>query len=146
MKISRRKFVAAAPLAAGVLLTAGNALSASPDTGGSASAELYAWDSFYPFVTTPFTFRNESGEPVEMRLTQMTDNRTPAMAATGECFSLIFTGPADNALKHGVYTVEHFALGTFDLLVTRGVTRKSTVRYEAIINRMSPVLTSGERK
>ena len=139
MKISRRKFVAAAPLAAGVLLTAGNALSASPDTGGSASAELYAWDSFYPFVTTPFTFRNESGEPVEMRLTQMTDNRTPAMAATGECFSLIFTGPADNALKHGVYTVEHFALGTFDLMVTRGVTRKGTVRYEAIINRMSPV-------
>lgn len=146
MKISRRKFVAAAPLAAGVLLTAGNALSASPDTGGSASAELYAWDSFYPYVTTPFTFRSEAGEPVEMRLTQMTDNRTPAMGASGECFSLIFTGPADNALKHGVYTVEHFALGTFDLLVTRGVTRKSTVRYEAIINRMSPVLTSGERK
>lgn len=146
MKISRRKFVAAAPLAAGVLLTAGNALSASPDTGGSAAAELFAWDSFYPYVTTSFTFRDSAGEPVEMRLTQMTDNRTPAMVGSGECFSLIFTGPADNALKHGVYTVEHFALGTFDLMVTRGITRKGTVRYEAIVNRMSPVPTSGDQK
>jgi len=68
------------------------------------------------------------------------------MAGSGECFSLIFTGPADNALKHGVYTVEHFALGTFDLMVTRGITRKGTVRYEAIVNRMSPVPTSGDKK
>ena len=65
MKISRRKFVAAAPLAAGVLLTAGRPALAQLETGGSAGAELYSWDSFYPYVTTPFTFRDEAGEPVE---------------------------------------------------------------------------------
>ena len=68
------------------------------------------------------------------------------MAVTGECFSLIFTGPADQALKHGVYTIEHFALGTFSLLVTRGVVRKGTVRYEAIVNRTSPVQMQGDKK
>lgn len=146
MKISRRKFVAAAPIAAGVLLTANHSAFAQRDIGESSGAELFSWDSFYPYVTTAFAFRDQAGEPVEMRLTQMTDNRTPAMAVTGECFSLIFTGPADSPLKHGVYTVEHFALGTFSLMVTRGITRKGIVRYEAIVNRTSPIQVRSDRK
>ena len=148
MKISRRKFVVAAPLAAGMLVQMNSVASDQFAIAGSPDAAVapFSWDSFYPYLTTSFTFRDAADMPVEMRLMQMTDNRTPQTAAEGECFSLIFTGPANQPLKHGVYTIEHFALGTMSLLVTQGVTRKSVIRYEAIINRMTPIQKNTVRR
>jgi len=54
----------------------------------------------------------------------------------GECFSLLFRGPARVALGQSTYSLEHPALGAFLLfLVPVGPTGENGQELEAVINR-----------
>jgi hypothetical protein len=142
MKISRRKFLSAAPIAAGAVLCLGGAgIGQTSDSGsrtGADSLSQLSWGSFYAYVGTTFTFRDSVGNAVDLRLAEMTDNMAAGKGSRnlrGECFSLVFSGPAGSPLKQDVYSIEHFALGSFGLLITEGQTIKRRKSYEAVINR-----------
>src|SRR5664279_5006844 len=116
MKISRRNFLAAAPIAAGVALqfnvtVLGQLTLREPSVGADVLSRL-KWNSFYPYMNTVFTFRDAAGSPVDLRLTNMVDlvPLTPGLTVkNGESFSLVFSGPASHPLMQDVYAVEHFA-------------------------------------
>lgn len=145
MKVSRRKFLAATPLAIGAVLPAkGLALvnSLSLPGGKTGDGDLLArlgWDSFYPYVTTNFAFSDAEGNAVDLLLTRMEDAYPRGYKPRGdgdECFSLIFSGRLSRPLTQDVYSVEHFALGSFRLFVTVLGTKDGRDHYEAVINRI----------
>ncbi|CAN5588040.1 hypothetical protein BH10ACI3_BH10ACI3_21090 [soil metagenome] len=145
MKITRRRFLEAAPIAAGVALQLnGSALGQGGGRGISPGGDLLStlgWNSFLPYTNTSFSFRDSAGSVVDLRLTNMIDQVPviPSLAAkNGECFQLVFTGPTGRPLKPDVYSVEHFALGNFDLLISVGTTGRRGITYEAVINRNIP--------
>jgi hypothetical protein len=62
--------------------------------------------------------------------------RDRAAAEGREAFSLSFRGPLSDEFRQGTYTIEHDALGRFDMfLVKRGVDAKYRY-YEAVFNRL----------
>lgn len=145
MKITRRNFLAAAPLAIGAILkfngtaagqTRGKGLFIVPDSAGDALARL-SWDSFLPFVNTDFTF-GEGSNAVSMKLVDMTDTKPvrTRVRKGQECFILKFHGPFDKVLKQGTFRVNHFNLGDFDLFITDGGRLKRNQFYTAVINRI----------
>lgn len=147
MKITRRNFLAAAPLAAGAILqfsglAAGQSsrkgLFAIPDGPGSDALARLNWDSFYQYVHTDFTF-GQGGNAVRMTLTGMADTKPEGFTAKSrgqECFVMKFQGPSNQPLKQGTYKVNHFALGDFDLFITDGGRVKRNQYYIAVINRI----------
>ena len=145
MRFCRRKFLATTTLAAGAVLPFGGVslgqMTASDDVVAASGDPLsrLTWDSFYPYITTKFVFRDSKGSAVDLQLTEMADTSPKGFKATKrgeECFSLTFSGSARTPLVQDVYTVEHFALGSFSLLITvAGRTRKNST-YEAVINRI----------
>lgn len=147
MKVSRRKFLAATTFAVGAGLPmkglALGSLSNGDDVkidsdSGDPLARL-TWDSFYPYITTNFTVRDSKGLGVNLQLTKMADTSPKGFkpnAPGQECFSLTFIGSSRTSLDQDVYPFEHFALGSFSLLITViGRTRKNSI-YEAVINRI----------
>ena len=59
---------------------------------------------------------------------------------TPECFVLTFTGPAGGGnprLMQNTYSVEHFALGRFDLFISEGALIGPDHVYTAVINRVA---------
>lgn len=145
MKVSRRKFLAATPLAVaavlpvrGVGLTGLSPILSYKTDGGDPLARL-TWDSFYPYITTNFRFSGADGNAVDVQLTQMDDTRPRDYKPRGdgeECFALTFSGPLRRPLKQDVYSVEHFALGGFNLLITVLGSKNRRNYYEAVINRI----------
>ena len=145
MKVSRRKFIALAPIAAGaVLQLRGSVLgqrSERPDPGaqplavGAADLATLSWASFYPFINTDFTF-GQGASAVSLRLVDMTDSRPASTGSAGENFVLKFQGPFDKVLRQGTYNVDHFRLGSFQLFITDGGAVKRKQYYVAVINRV----------
>lgn len=145
MKITRRKFLVAAPLAACAVLQfngvalgqrADGGLFAIPDLTGDALSRL-TWDSFLPFVNTDFTF-GEGGNAVSLKLVEMTDTkpRGKRVRRGQESFILKFQGPFNKPLADTTYRVNHFNLGDFDLFITNGGRVKREQYYIAVINRI----------
>jgi hypothetical protein len=147
MSLSRRKFLAATPLAVGAILPLkGLALNTGFSTEKSTARDAgdrlasLTWDSFYPYVTTNFAFSSEGGARTDLVLAKMTDTRPRGFVARTqgeECFSLTFRGPLRKPLVQDVYAVEHFALASFSLLVTVVGETKRGMLYEAVINRIT---------
>jgi hypothetical protein len=145
MSLSRRKFLAATPLAVGAILPikglALDSLSAARSAASRLEEQLsrLTWDSFYPYITTNFAFSG-NGATTDLTLTKMADTRPQGFRATGpgqECFSLTFLSPGKRALVQDVFQVEHFALGRFDLFITVVGKAKRGTLYEAVINRIA---------
>lgn len=145
MKITRRTFLAAAPLAAGAVLQfngvalgqkADGGLFAIPDLTGDALSRL-TWDSFLPFTNTDFTF-GEGGNAVSLRLVDMKDARPAGRRYRKgqESFTLKFQGPFDRPLTDKTYRVNHFNLGDFDLFITNSGRVKRNQYYVAVFNRI----------
>lgn len=145
MKVSRREFLAATPLALGASLPiSGLAFSKTASLlgfgtyGGDPLARL-TWDSFYPYTTSNFTFRDADGDVVNLQLARMEDTRPRDYKPRDdgdECFALTFSGPLRKPLIQDVYSVEHFALGRFSLLITVLGRKNGRNQYEAVINRI----------
>lgn len=145
MKISRRNFLAAAPLAIGAILqfngttlgqSAGRGLFAIPKGAADGLSRL-SWSSFYPFQYTDFTF-GHGGNAVSLKLIGMKDTKPEGMRVGKgqECFVLRFQGPFDRPLPQGTYEVNHFNLGDFDLFITDGGRVKRDQTYIAVVNRI----------
>lgn len=146
MKITRRKFLGAAPLAVGAALqlkgTAVGQASLKRQRGVSGTNDplsYLTWASFYPYIYTSFTFTNKDGRNVPLSLTAMTDTKPAdfkAAFAGEECFTMTFSGPANRLLTQDTYSVSHFALGNFSLFITDGDKGKRNSSYTAVINRI----------
>ena len=146
MKISRRKFIEAAPVIAGAVLgfksvafgQKGRA-PLTPVPAGIDQLSRMSWDSFYPYQHTEFTFRS-GGVDVPLMLESMVDTAPHVLGKPrtnmGECFVLKFTGPGRYPLKQGTYDVNHFLLGDFRLFITAGGQAKRGNYYVAVVNRI----------
>ena len=145
MKLTRRKFLAAAPVAIGAVLQfngvalgqkSGSGLFAIPDLSGDALSRL-TWDSFLPFVNTDFTF-GEGSNAVSLKLVEIKDSRPMGRRYRKgqESFTLKFQGPFDKPLTDRTYRINHFNLGDFDLFITDGGRVKREQYYIAVINRI----------
>jgi len=152
-KVSRRKFLGSAAVAAGAALAlngsafgqnVGYGLFAIPKTAGDALSRL-GWDSFLPFVNTDFDFytAGRGGNSIALRLVDMKDSRplrSIARSKGQENFVLKFTSYESLPLGDATYSVNHFNLGNFDLFVTNGGRNKrdgQQIIYTAVINRVT---------
>ena len=145
MKISRRKFLEATPLAVGAALQLkGLALGQGPGKqplGGGYTIDRLSqlsWASFYPYIYTDFSFTGKERRDIALKLTAMADTR-PAdfkAAAGQECFTMTFSGPLNRPLTQDTYSVSHFALGNFRLFITDGERGRKNSIYTAVINRI----------
>lgn len=99
-------------------------------------------DSLATYSKSTFTYYLNSvfqlfatGEPIEVTLTKSGD--LPAVKG-GACFSLLFRG-GTRKLPQGTYTLDHPALGQFQLLLVPVRADKHGYQgYLATINRLSP--------
>jgi cell division septation protein DedD len=145
MSSSRRKFLKAGMLAA--LFTAAplkNVLGhgwKDPDRNpGAGSSKVqddplanYTKATFISYLNSVFQLRTVAGV---VAVTLLKVNDMPA-AKGGECFSLLFRG-GSRALGQDTYTIDHPALGTFQLLlVPVGTDDNGAEGYLATINRLS---------
>lgn len=92
---------------------------------------------FEPFVDT-FVQVREGEKQIQLRLIQVAELKREAnerRSFSGESFSLLFEDSRKARLTQEVYSIQHFALGEFSLLlVPTGIKGN---RYEAIINRIA---------
>jgi hypothetical protein len=157
MFISRRKFLqagavmaiaAGVPLTTDLVATKGQSSSApQPSSPGEAAPaspavksdtpSLYTKAAFTAYLNTSFRIRSKSTRAVEVKLVTIKDAGPipDRMMAGKECFSLQFRGPLK--LQQDVYTIEHAALGKFDLLLVPVGKDKKGMYYEALINRLN---------
>ena len=148
MKLSRRKFIsAAAPLAIAAAMPL-SSLAIGIQKGQLSPLSIpdnvdplsrLTWSSFAPYIGTNFTFRSNSGAVQTLALARMDDTRPINFQPTSpdqECFALTFTGSTRSQFVQDVYAVEHFALGSFSLLITVLGTKNRRKLYEAVINRI----------
>lgn len=147
MKISRRKFLVAAPIVAGAVTQFnGTALGQRdvaskirPFIEGDGLARLN-WDSFYQFIHTDFTF-GQGRNAVSLKLVYMADSRpfnpSRRKMRMNENFVMKFQGPLDQGLVQGTYKVNHFNLGDFELFITDGGEAGKEHCYIAVINRIA---------
>ena len=136
MNISRRKFLGAAPVLTGAVLSLRTSLFGQSAAGSDALSELN-WDSFYPFIGTDFTF-GRGGNAASLKLLSMHDSAPEGTKGSNlkKCFVMRFQGPYDNVLTQNTYSVNHFNLGDFDLFITDGGTKGRVQYYTAVIYRL----------
>jgi hypothetical protein len=137
MKLTRRKFIAAAPVAAGAILHLDVAAQAEPAPD---NLSKLGYHSFLPFVGTDFSFGGIGVPEAVLRLTDIEDTRPPGpmRRRSGECFALTFSGPANVPLVQGTYEVNHFNLADFSLFISVGRRVQNQISYYAVINRHMP--------
>jgi uncharacterized protein DUF6916 len=144
MTDSRRRFLKAGMLAA-VFAAAplknvlAGSLSRGVFTGAPALDEdddplaNYTKATFVSYLNSIFQLQTGSGA-VAVTLLAVEDMEAPT---GGECFSLLFRG-GSQALAQNTYTLEHSALGTFQLfLVPTGADSNGAQGYLATINRVA---------
>ncbi len=144
MKITRRNFLASAPVTVGAVVGLGSIARGqfAPRGANLAGDPLSRMTStaFLPYVGTEFVFRTGTGREVRLRLNDLEVTTPENYVASGrgeELFSLKFHGPARVKLIQDSYAVEHFALGSFSLFITEAGTVDGGGAYEAIFNRLS---------
>jgi hypothetical protein len=137
MKLTRRNFIAAAPVAAGAILHLEALAQAEP---GPDNLSKLGWASFLPFVGTDFSFGGIGVPEAILRLTDIEDTRPPGpmRRRSGECFVLTFSGPTNVPLVQGTYEVNHFNIGDFNLFISVGRRTADKISYYAVINRHMP--------
>lgn len=144
MRLSRRKFLGAAPVAAAAILqlngvTFGQKAPTLPPVGDGGALGRMTFLTFFEKLNTEFLFLNKDGIQVPLNLYAVEDVRPLAKRQWGkgqENFVLKFLGPTRYPLKQGTYAVEHFALDKFNLFITDGRDNKDGFIYLAVINRV----------
>ena len=80
-------------------------------------------------------FRVSIEQPIELELTEVKGYLNKENEQSGmERFSIFFVGPGDRYLPQQVYSVEHEAMGVFDLFLVPVGKDQSGYRYEAVFN------------
>lgn len=139
MNITRRKFIAAAPVAVAVMTQLGGVTFGAANLSTDRLARLTS-AAFLPYVGTDFTFRGLDGNVVTLTLSDLEIRTPPNYVPTRrgeECFALKFSGPTRQPLEQDVYTVDHFALRSFSLFITDNGGTRGSRSYEAVFNRLT---------
>jgi hypothetical protein len=146
MSVSRRKFLRAGTLvaiSAGISLRtlAAETLSQSspllPTSAQNPELRLNG-ETFSRYLNTKFSFSHGVVEGVAVKLIEVND-LTPKVDQTGngqECFSLVFKGSHNAALRQETYRVTHASIGNFSMLVTPVGRNREGIYYEAVFNRL----------
>lgn len=156
MTVSRRKF-----LRAGTMLTLSAALPLSlttlaigqkrkvvppsqerPNVPAAARKNpLYYFtrETFTPYVNSIFTINAVPLAEIvliEVKETPLVVAKGSTRTPTGECFTLTFRGPSRTRFRQETYTVDHAALGKFELFITPTDRPSGKEQlYTAVINR-----------
>jgi hypothetical protein len=154
MTVSRRKFLragtmialsAALPLSLTTLAAGQKRQKSNPDQTRPIPAAAqrdplyhYTRDTFAPYVNSVFTVNSIPLAEivlVEAKETPLVVAPRSSRVPTGECFTLVFRGPDRTRFTQNTYTVEHAALGKFDLFITPTDPSGEQQYYTAVINR-----------
>jgi hypothetical protein len=107
----------------------------SPTSDDSPSFN-YAKGTFLPYLNTLFSIHVSSSKVLTATLVSVDDiGPVPDKEVSGrESFSLKFRGT--ETLKQNTYRIQHQDLGSFDLFLVSGTSKKN-IYYTAIINRLN---------
>lgn len=72
---------------------------------------------------------------VEVKETPLVVDKRATRVPVGECFTLTFRGPNRTRFTQNTYTLDHAALGKFDLFITPTDRPGEEQNYTAVINR-----------
>lgn len=138
MPISRRLFVKTASVAAIVAGTMGKSgfVALAQQLTDTDPLSYYTQDTFTQYVNSVFSLHRF--RTVELTLVSVQDTLPAKVARVGgrESFVLTFAG-GSYELPQDTYTLEHPALGTFQLfLVPSGPDKNGAQHYVATINRL----------
>ena len=158
MSVSRRSFIRSAAvcaLATGALLR--NPLAAfGQAAGGGAAFDFpipyeaalspvfnYTKATFEPYLKGIFLAAGGRTRTVELQLIEIRGYAPPSGGLfitrayrQVDCFSLLFRSAAPLSQLSSIHTLEHAALGKFDLFLTESVVRGEYI-YEAVINHVA---------
>lgn len=156
MDVSRRKFLGVFSASFAAILSIVSTTPATsriaPLIGRAAPVSMLAdalsllgWSSFYENLNTDFEFSGlQSGRngsrPASLRLVSMKDDDPLRKGASGNdsrCFVLTFSQSSRAArLRQNMYSVNHFALGAFELFISDPAVTEDGFSYTAVINRI----------
>jgi len=90
-------------------------------------------EEFSKHLNTKFRIAGE--QPLELELTEVKGYLSKPNEESGmERFSAFFYGPGDRYLRQRVYTLEHEAMGAFELFLVPIARDEKGFRYEAVFN------------
>jgi hypothetical protein len=93
---------------------------------------------FSKHVNTKFRVGGE--QPTEIELTEVKGYATQSNEQEGmERFSVFFRGPSDRFLPQQTHTLEHEAMGSFDLFLVPLKRDENGFTYEAVFNYFKPL-------
>ena len=155
MSVSRRSFIrsaAACALATGALLRTPLAAFGQSGSGQDFAIPYEAATSpvfhftratFEPYLEGIFVAAGVGRRTVELQLIAIRDYAPPSETrltirerCRTDCFSLLFRSEAPLSQLSSIHTLEHAALGKFDLFLTESVGRGGYF-YEAVINHVA---------
>jgi len=96
-------------------------------------------ETFQPYVNGTFTLR-AGAKSVNATLTSVRDctprtgSKLTSKSRPSDCFALVFRAQGKLTDLTTIYDIEHGALGTFALFLTRRDGPRGTYFYEAVIN------------
>ena len=157
MSVSRRSFIRSAAvcaLATGALLRTPLAAFGQAAAGGAVDFPIpyeaaaspvfhYTQATFEPYLQGIFVAAGGRTRTVELQLVEIRGYAPPSGALftarahrQTDCFSLLFRSAAPLSQLSSIHTLEHAALGEFDLFLTESVGRGGYF-YEAVINHVT---------
>lgn len=155
MSVSRRSFIRSAAvcaLATGALLktplaafgqAAAGSYFATPYEATTSPVYQFTRATFEPYLNGIFVAAGGRSRTVELQLVAIRDYTPPSDARLitraqrrTDCFSLLFRSAAPLSELSSIHTLEHAALGKFDLFLTGSVGR-GWYFYEAVINHVA---------
>ena len=90
---------------------------------------------FSRHLNTKFRVTLETPQQIELELVEVAGYPVKANEQSGmERFSVFFNGPADLRLPQHLYSLEHDAMGKFDIFLVPIAHSEEGFRYEAVFN------------
>lgn len=144
MKISRRNFLSAVPVAGAAIMSAAHVAASQTATSDLYTARdpgsLMSFATFARVINTEFTFWSKASRGTTVVL-ESVDSSLPASERRNgrENFVLRFAGFSEESMRQDLYTVVHPTLGKFDLFITEGAyeTDAGKKNYIAVINNVT---------
>jgi hypothetical protein len=149
MVMPRRKFLASSLLfGASAALMLGNTRSVFANESDDIPIEsqrnplfMFTAATFEPYIGGYFQTRNARGQLVALKLLKVESfdqpNKITGKAVKTNSFSLLFVSDERLPRFTSIYTIEHGALGKFDLFLTPRTGKNGELLYEAVFNHVS---------
>lgn len=104
-------------------------------TMNDVSPEKLTLTLFQSACQTRFRVQTAPDRTVEMRLIEVSESPGEMMGEKIESFSILFKGPLDPFLPQRMYSIEHDAIGRFDLFMVPVGKVPDGFQYQAVFNR-----------